>query len=419
MGWGVRRRRLGLALAAALAVVHAWAADSGPVRHALVSVRLRNTGSSAVRPAVLRLGVPVTNQYQQVMEVRFAPAPRRSDKAPNGCRVAYFRFDRLKPGRTAWVLMLVRCRLRAPHVRKARHVRGPRGEERRRCLGNSHKVDVSSPGVVALAERLGQGAQDRLEVVRRINRHVATEFSYELDDQQLDAATVVSARRGSCSELSRVFVAVARACGVPARYAAGSRMRTSFPGYVDTVHHRWVEVFLEGRGWFPIDVSRNVGENDVERRFGSLPAQYLVLTRNAGLKNTALFSSGLTLVNAADVLERSVRTYWLREIPRDVSSVFGQLGSSGTRPTRRRLRKAVLRLDGVAGVAFLAMALYEPLARRSPRTVVRRLEATGLRAAVVPLVDYLPLARGDDGAAVTAAFPALSGASFQSPSAPS
>lgn len=63
-------------------------------------------------------------------------------------------------------------------------------------------------------------------------------------------------RGGKCADISSVFVAVARAAGVPAREVFGLRLGKD-PGISDmtTGHHCWAEFYLPGYGWVPVDPS--------------------------------------------------------------------------------------------------------------------------------------------------------------------
>jgi transglutaminase-like putative cysteine protease len=77
-------------------------------------------------------------------------------------------------------------------------------------------------------------------------------------------ATLAS-RAGKCADLSSVFVALARAAGVPAREVFG--LRLGLPGERDVTdgHHCWAEFYLPGTGWVPVDpadVLKQLGEKD-------------------------------------------------------------------------------------------------------------------------------------------------------------
>ncbi len=65
-------------------------------------------------------------------------------------------------------------------------------------------------------------------------------------------ATLAS-RSGKCADISSVFVALARAAGVPSREVFG--LRLGEPGQTDVTdgHHCWAEFYLPGTGWVPVD----------------------------------------------------------------------------------------------------------------------------------------------------------------------
>ncbi len=63
----------------------------------------------------------------------------------------------------------------------------------------------------------------------------------------------LASRTGKCADISSVFVALARAAGVPAREVFG--LRLGRPGQTDITdgHHCWAEFYLPGTGWVPVD----------------------------------------------------------------------------------------------------------------------------------------------------------------------
>lgn len=97
--------------------------------------------------------------------------------------------------------------------------------ERARCLGPSVKLDPRAPEIARQAEAVAFDAEDPYVIAPAIAEYLSREFTYELDGRQDDARTVLATRRGSCRELSRLYVALCRARGIPARFAAGSRLR--------------------------------------------------------------------------------------------------------------------------------------------------------------------------------------------------
>ena len=75
---------------------------------------------------------------------------------------------------------------------------------------------------------------------------------YLVDDraaEPLDLAAVIDARRGDCTEHAELFVAMARAAGIPAREVAGLMWVERLGAFGG---HAWAEVALDGR-WIAVD----------------------------------------------------------------------------------------------------------------------------------------------------------------------
>lgn len=64
---------------------------------------------------------------------------------------------------------------------------------------------------------------------------------------------ILTKRGGKCVDLSSVFVALARAAGVPAREVFGLRLGKKPEQDITNGHHCWAEFYLPGTGWVPVD----------------------------------------------------------------------------------------------------------------------------------------------------------------------
>ncbi len=67
------------------------------------------------------------------------------------------------------------------------------------------------------------------------------------------AEKVLARRGGKCADISSVFVALARAAGVPAREVFGLRLGKKSQQDMTKGHHCWAEFYLPGTGWVPVD----------------------------------------------------------------------------------------------------------------------------------------------------------------------
>lgn len=68
-----------------------------------------------------------------------------------------------------------------------------------------------------------------------------------------DVCTLLSTRGGKCTDISSVFVALARASGVPSREVFGIRLGKKPEEEITTYQHCWAEFYAPGHGWVAVD----------------------------------------------------------------------------------------------------------------------------------------------------------------------
>ena len=88
---------------------------------------------------------------------------------------------------------------------------------------------------------------------------------------------VIENRHGDCGQVTLLYIAMCRYLGIPARWQSGFMLH---PGY-DNLHD-WCEIYIEGMGWIPVDVSFGVqkwGKTDEEKYFyfGGIDAYRLIV----------------------------------------------------------------------------------------------------------------------------------------------
>ncbi|MDQ6886597.1 MAG: transglutaminase-like domain-containing protein [Gemmatimonadota bacterium] len=108
-------------------------------------------------------------------------------------------------------------------------------------------VESTDPLVVRMARRAASGSRDARDVAERLTRTV---HDYVISTPMFtlpDARQVLLTRRGDCNEHTQLYVALARAVGLPARAAAGL-------AYLDGkfYYHAWPEIWL-GSDWVAVD----------------------------------------------------------------------------------------------------------------------------------------------------------------------
>ena len=99
-----------------------------------------------------------------------------------------------------------------------------------------------------------------------------------------DTFWACTARYGNCTDFHALFVALARSEGIPARFEIGfpvpqTRQAGDIGGY-----HCWVQFYLPGEGWIPIDASEAAKNPDMREVFyGTHPADRIHFTTGRDL----------------------------------------------------------------------------------------------------------------------------------------
>lgn len=68
-----------------------------------------------------------------------------------------------------------------------------------------------------------------------------------------DVCALLQKPGGKCTDISSVYVALARAAGVPAREIFGLRLGKKPEENITAYQHCWAEFYLPGYGWVPVD----------------------------------------------------------------------------------------------------------------------------------------------------------------------
>jgi hypothetical protein len=107
-------------------------------------------------------------------------------------------------------------------------------------------LEVDHREIKALAEAIVDGSRDPRVIAERITKWVHDSIKKEVTVGIPSALHVLHSRTGDCNEHTQLFVALARAAGLPTRIATGLV-------YLDGkfYYHAWPEVML--RGWVAVD----------------------------------------------------------------------------------------------------------------------------------------------------------------------
>jgi len=145
-------------------------------------------------------------------------------------------------------------------------------------------IESDSPQILAIAQTLAEGSEDKCSLARAIYDYVGDELSYSVyTPQDLGALAALEQRNGDCTEFSDLFIALSRASGIPARFVEGVTCCTD-SGYVSGENkHDWSEIYLPGYGWLPVDPTWGRFPHQRERYFAAMTPDHIIVTRGRTL----------------------------------------------------------------------------------------------------------------------------------------
>jgi len=129
-------------------------------------------------------------------------------------------------------------------------------QELNKYLQPSRLVTIS-PRVKELALKITKGKTGTLDKAKAIYDHVFENVSY---DKTLpgwgngDTERVCDLKTGNCTDFHSLFISLARASGIPAKFVMGVPLTEEREGQ-PRGYHCWAEFYDEQLGWVPVDIS--------------------------------------------------------------------------------------------------------------------------------------------------------------------
>jgi transglutaminase-like putative cysteine protease len=234
--------------------------------------------------------LPQETPAQRIVNLRVdSPYPggvRREKEFNNS--YYYFSTDEPKPGKLEIRVSFEAERQEVLESRIVRAARPESPEVLRRSLAEENLVTLS-PRVRELARRITYGNATPEGKARSIYDYIVNTMVYDKSTPGWgngDTERACDVAKGNCTDFHSLFMSLARAEGIPARFIIGFPLKPeqegTIPGY-----HCWAEFYIPGRGWIPVDASDASKATDPKRRnylFGNLDPDRVQFTMGRDIR---------------------------------------------------------------------------------------------------------------------------------------
>ncbi len=243
------------------------------VYHVRETLTLVNEGPGKPAQQNLWLALaPDAPPFQEVLKVDIQPQGYREFSDENGNRFVEFDFANMAPGASIPVTVDYQIRV-SPYAPRLGACEGD-------LIDGYTKpelhIESNNPQIVDLSARLARGRATACARLRAFYDYIGSHLVYTYNGQDWGAQAALGPMGADCTEYSDLLIALSRAAGIPARYVEGLYFGSQDNARTE---HAWVEVYLPGVGWTPVDPTLGRSSVSADAYFARLPADHILITR--------------------------------------------------------------------------------------------------------------------------------------------
>jgi Transglutaminase-like superfamily len=154
-------------------------------------------------------------------------------------------------------------------------------------LQPDHLVPIDGQ-IGELSKEQTQGATEPVAKARKIYDYVIATMHYDHDGTGWghgDAIYACTAKHGNCTDFHSLFIGMARAAGIPARFQIGFQLPAATHEGAITSYHCWAEFYVKGIGWIPIDASEAWKHKEkINYFFGTIDTNRVMFSRGRDIR---------------------------------------------------------------------------------------------------------------------------------------
>jgi transglutaminase-like putative cysteine protease len=212
--------------------------------------------------------------YQTVLSTEITPRDYQPVTDEYGNRYAEFDLSDMAAGATVTIELAYRVAVHEPIYDLGDCLGEMPAEHTRAEL----HVESNNPQIVDLSRELSKWKRTACEQVRAFYDYVGNRLVHSYNGADWGAQAALGEMGADCTEYASLMMALSRAAGIPARYLEGLWASEEAAQGDGRTEHAWLEVYLPGVGWTPMDPTLGRSSVSREEYFAHLPPDHIIVT---------------------------------------------------------------------------------------------------------------------------------------------
>ena len=213
--------------------------------------------------------------YQEVLEREISPKGYQVVKDEYGNEIAEFDFADMPPDSEIRVEIDYRVLVNQVEADLSSCI----GELPDFYTAAELHIESENPQITSMSDELAMDQGTACEQVRAFYDYIGSELVYSYNGSNWGAQAALGKMGADCTEYSSLMIALSRAAGIPARYIEGLSYTPEGNEALARLVHSWLEVFLPGIGWIPMDPTLGRSPLNRDSYFGKLPPDHIIVSR--------------------------------------------------------------------------------------------------------------------------------------------
>jgi hypothetical protein len=244
-------------------------------------IKVENKGPTTISRLSLTVALLIdAPPYQEVLSASTEPKQTSARSDSYGNQYSVFDWYTLPAGASREVTLEYRVRVTTVFAGFG----DCSGDTLSTNLSPEKYIESDNPEIISKAKEITEPAETACGTARLLYEFIIDSMEYEArPTEALGALNALRTLQGDCTDFSDLMVAFSRASKIPARSLHGATYEADCDNRPCAGLHSWVEIFLPGIGWVPVDPTYAQTSHALDLYFAAIPSDRFIVSRSRNL----------------------------------------------------------------------------------------------------------------------------------------